>query len=309
MNCAVQMPTPAVSVIIPYLNQPEALRKCLDALAAQNDGSVVFETIVVDNGSSELPQALCAAYPGVSLIEEKTPGPGPARSTGARAARADILAFIDSDCQAQSGWIRAIDDYMNRHHDIGVIGGDVVISAANVDNLTMIEAYESIYGYRMQMYIARDGYTATCNMAMRKPVFHVVGDFGGINIAEDVDWGQRATAAGIKLAYAPEARISTPARRDMAELDRKWGRHIAHDFAAISPGPGGKMRWLLRSLTIALSPIAEIPRIVSSGRISGLTNRIQAFICLTRVRMWRATTMISLLIGRDPGQLAQAWRK
>ena len=78
--------TPAISVIVPHLNQPEALAGLLQALAAQSFRD--FEVIVADNGSrAPLPPAI-TDYPGLSTLRETTPGPGPARSAGAAIARA-----------------------------------------------------------------------------------------------------------------------------------------------------------------------------------------------------------------------------
>ena len=146
-----------------------------------------------------------------------------------------ILAFIDADCIAQPDWIAQISAFFSTNPGIDVIGGDVRIARNGPPN--QIAAYEAIYGYRMQMYVERDHYTATCNMAVRKAVFAKVGDFADISIAEDVDWGQRATALGHRIAYVETVGITTPARSNFAELSRKWRRHIGHDYEATIPCP------------------------------------------------------------------------
>lgn len=299
--------SPQLSVVIPHLNAPHALAYCLAALARQAGDGVDFEVIVVDNGSTELPEEICAAYPFVQCTQEATPGPGPARSRGVGLARADVVAFIDCDCIAQPGWITGIARYFNENPDTDVIGGDVRISRADVSAPTSIEAYESVYGYRMELYILRDGYAATCNMAVRRNVFRKVGDFGGITIAEDMDWGKRATAMGMKTRYVPEIRVETPARGTFAELTRKWDRHIGHDFAEVA-GLRGRLRWIARSLLLAASPLGEVIRIAQSDRISGRRERLLALGCLTRIRFYRCSRMLGLLISRDP-QAGAAWRQ
>ena len=138
----------------------------------------------------------------------------------------------------------------------------------------MIEAFESVFSYRMRLFIARDRYTATCNMAVRRAVFEAVGPFVGIAVAEDVDWGQRASARGYRLAYVPEVRVATRARASFAELARKWDRHIAHDFAVVPPGAKGRLRWIARALMIAASPLAEIPHIATTDLLAGLWSRL-----------------------------------
>lgn len=297
---------PALSVIIPHLNAPEALERCLTSLAAQRNAAV-FEVIVVDNGSDVVPEVTCRAFDFVRLVEEPTPGPGPARSHGAHLARADLLAFIDSDCVAKPGWILGIVDYFQTHPDTAVIGGEVSILKADPTRPTMIEAYESIYGYRMQLYVERDHYTATCNMAVRRDIFKQVGDFAGISIAEDVDWGRRATAMGVRIDYVPKMQIATPARATFRELARKWDRHIGHDYAELR-GTGDFMRWTGRALALMASPLGETVRIARSQKVAGLAERALAFICLTRIRFYRGRRMLGLLLSGNGQALSGAWR-
>lgn len=300
------MPLPEISVIIPHLNQPEALAACLRALEGQRDGPAGFEVIVVDNGSRALPSAICEAFDWVTLHQELKPGPGPARSLGAKLAKGEILAFIDADCIASSTWIGAIHTFFSTNPAIHVLGGDVRIARDGPPN--QIAAYEAIYGYRMQLYVTRDNYTATCNMAVRKKVFMAVGDFADISIAEDVDWGQRATEMGYRIAYVAEVGITTPARATFAELSRKWRRHIGHDYEGTIPLPLGKLRWTFRALSLAASPVIELPKILRSPRISGPRERFLALICLIRIRIYRAWIMLGLLFHGDSKALSAGWR-
>ncbi|HEX9857170.1 MAG TPA: glycosyltransferase [Paracoccaceae bacterium] len=298
---------PALTIIIPHLDAPQALARCLAALADQRGDGVAFEIVVVDNGSARLPAAECAAHPFVRLIGEPTPGPGPARNTGAGLARADLLAFIDCDCIAQPGWVAAIAGHFGAHPETGVIGGDVRIERADPQRLTAIEAYESVYGYRFQLYIERHHYSGAGNMAVRRAIFERVGGFGGIRIAEDMDWGRRATALGVRIDYVPQMRITTAARDDFRQLTRKWDRHIGHDFETVS-GIGGRLRWGLRALALAVSPLVEIARLLRSDRISGRRERGLAFLCLARIRLYRSRRMLSLLLGGDGRAMSDAWR-
>jgi len=77
-----------ISIIIPHLNQEEYLRIGLEALHAQKGVKAQVEIIVVDNGSARLPGSVCSAWPHVRLVEQPTPGPGPARNRGISEARA-----------------------------------------------------------------------------------------------------------------------------------------------------------------------------------------------------------------------------
>src|SRR4051794_31414111 len=113
-----------ISVIIPHLNQEEYLRVGLEALHHQRGIGSNMEIIVVDNGSATLPEMVCSEWPDVRLVSEPTPGPGPARNRGIRAAHGEILAFIDADCLADPGWLAAIENAF-ADGQTRIIGGDV----------------------------------------------------------------------------------------------------------------------------------------------------------------------------------------
>jgi glycosyltransferase involved in cell wall biosynthesis len=301
-------PAPRISVVIPHYNDEAALEADLAALDAQRGDGVRFEIIVVDNGSARLPAAVCARHPEVRLLSERTPGPGPARSHGAENARGAILAFVDSDCCPDPGWILAIDRAF-ADPEVQIIGGDVRIAPLAPDRMTVVEAYESVFAYRIHLYITRDNYTGTGNMAVRREIFAAVGPFAGIGVAEDMDWGRRATAMGLPLTYVPEMRVRTPARRDFAELARKWDRHIAHFYAENRERPAARLRWLIRTALVAASPLGEVVRIARTDRLARAGDRGRALAGVTRLRLYRAGRMLRLGLGADPARLAHGWRE
>jgi glycosyltransferase involved in cell wall biosynthesis len=295
-----------ISVVIPHLNQPDHLRRCLASLAAGR--TQPQEVIVVDNGSREMPEKVCAAFPGVTLLSEPHPGPGPARNSGVAASSGDVLAFIDADCLADPLWLwtatQALSDPQAQ-----ILGGDVRIAYADPNHLTMLEAYESIYAYRMDRYIAREGFTGTGNLVVRRPVLTQVGPFAGLDVAEDRDWGQRATRAGHRIRYVAGMKVYHPARPNFRDLAIKWERATAHDFVKAGQRPGGRLRFLLKTLAMPLSPLAELPRLLASDRIAGVANRAKAFACLTRIRLRRTVIMLRLLTGTDPASYSGAWNR
>ena len=85
-----------ISVIIPTFNRQHHLKKAIDSVMAQTYPH--FELIVVDDGSDDDIPGLVAAYNrDVVYIRQGNKGPAAARNTGIRAARHDVLAFLDSD--------------------------------------------------------------------------------------------------------------------------------------------------------------------------------------------------------------------
>lgn len=296
---------PRISVVIPHLNQPEFLARCLASLAAgRRRPDQIF---VVDNGSRQLPTAVCAAHPAVTLLQEPTPGPGPARNRGIAAATGDILAFIDADCLADPDWLAAAATAM-ADPAATILGGDVRIAYDDPARLTALEAYESVYAYRMDRYIAREGFTGTGNLVVRRPVLAQVGAFAGIGVAEDRDWGQRATAQGFAIRYVGGMKVYHPARKTFAELCSKWDRQTAHDFVKARDG-GRRWRFVAKTLAMGVSPLAELPRLLASDRINGPVNRARAFGVLVRIRLYRAGLMLRLLAGAKPEGLSGRWNR
>jgi glycosyltransferase involved in cell wall biosynthesis len=297
-----------ISVIIPHFNQPEHLDRCLTALQAQRGAAPDTEVLVVDNGSKLLPEAIVARHDGVRLLQEPTPGPGPARNFGVAQSRGDILAFIDADCVPSPDWLAVIARRMAQ--GATVLGGDVRILQEPGTPLTVVAAYESEFAYRMEHYIRRQNFTGTGNLAMRRQVFDTVGPFAGIGIAEDRDWGHRAHALGHVITWAPDMLVFHPARDSMTELCRKLDRHAAHDFELITAKPAGRLRWIGRIGAMAVSPLAVIPRVMLSSRIpGGLGGRLKAFRGVTGTRLYRARRMAQLIGARDPDLLVSRWRE
>jgi glycosyltransferase involved in cell wall biosynthesis len=290
---------PRVSVIIPHLNTPDALDRCLASVCGQSLDHGTAEIIVVDNGSTVSFGAIAARYPGVRFLAEPTPGPGPARNTGVTAARANILAFIDADCRAAPGWLQAGVEAVEAAPGRAVIGGDIRIDFIDPARLQPIEAYEAVFGFRQEMYIDTRRFSVTANLAMDRMVHAKVGPFAGIDKAEDLDWGQRAHALGYTTRYLPTMRVYHPARPDFAALERKWQRHIRHDWNVHGKGIAAGLWWRLRALALLASIPFETTKLFWSDRIAGPGNRIAGIGTLARIRRFRCAEMLRVMRAAD----------
>lgn len=299
---------PAISVIIPHLNQEQALERCLAALASQRGFDRPFEVIVVDNGSGRTPEALCARYPAVRLVCESVPGPGPARNRGTQLAQAETFAFIDADCVADPTWLSAIHEAFHEPAR-RILGGEVRIAVDNPKRLTLLESYESVYAYRQRLYIERHGFSGTGNLAVRKKDFETIGPFAGLGVAEDLEWGRRAQQLGYQIHFVPEMIVAHPARKTFRELIAKWDRHIAHAFEASSGTRWPRSRWALYALGVAASPLVEPFRVFTTPRLGSFRERVLALRGVTRIRLYRARLMFSLLMGKDAATLTRSWNR
>jgi glycosyltransferase involved in cell wall biosynthesis len=282
-------------VIVPHLNQPDYLEDCLTSLDNQTIPRTSFEVLVVDNGSADLPEAVVQRHPGTRLLQETAAGPGMARNRGVNNAKGDVFAFIDADCRANPNWLRATLDALDASPRHTILGGDVRIWRRDPKSISAIEAYESVFAYRFKMYIERQGFSGTGNLAVCREDFFRVGPFRGIDVAEDIDWGRRAKAAGCSIRYVAEMIVYHPARCTIRDLCVKWDRHLQH---AINMGDGTmswRLRWIARAVAVLLSPAVDWVKIASTDRVQGISARLKAFVVLIAVRAYRSGKMISLL--------------
>ena len=92
------MKTPLLSVVIPTWNRAQLVREAICSVLAQREGEV--EAILVDDASTDATAELLDQEFGdrIRLLRlEHRRGPGGARNAGARLARGEFVAFLDSD--------------------------------------------------------------------------------------------------------------------------------------------------------------------------------------------------------------------
>ena len=288
---------PLVTVIIPHLNQPEALAACLDSLHSQTLDRGAFEVIVVDNGSTTIPRAVVERYPGTSLLQETKPGPGHARNRGVQNAKGEVLAFIDADCRANPEWLKSALSALDVAPPKTLLGGDVQIWHEPHTPVTAVEAYECVFAYRFKLYIEQHGFCGTGNLVVRKQDFDHIGPFQGIEVAEDIQWGRQALRCGYTFRYVPELIVYHPARASFHELCVKWDRHIQHAVNAGESTRRWQAGWIFRALAILASPAADWFKVFASRRLHGPVAKVKAIGVLVAIRGYRAYKMIALLMA------------
>lgn len=104
-----------ISILIPAYNASQYLEKCIRSIAAQMNFTFTFETIIVNDGSTDdtalLIDRLKNDYPKLSIqgIHQSNKGTGSARNTALNAASGDFLWFIDSDDTITDGAFSIVD--------------------------------------------------------------------------------------------------------------------------------------------------------------------------------------------------------
>ncbi len=202
-------------MVVPVFNAAATIGDALRALLGQ-DAPWLYEVIVVDDGSDDASQRIVeAAADGVRLVQQDHRGPAEARNLGARSARGDALAFIDSDCVPQPDWLRNGVAALE-HADLvqGQVLPDPAARRTPFDRTITVRREYGLY--------------EAANLFVAGELFERLGGFEdwlparvGKPLAEDVWFGWRARRAGAKTAFCDEALVHH------AVLDRRAGEYVA----------------------------------------------------------------------------------
>jgi glycosyltransferase involved in cell wall biosynthesis len=227
-----------VSIVIPTRDRPDALRRCLGALAHAG-----CELVVVDDGSRDRAAVEMAATEGGAQLV-RTPGVGPAaaRNVGARASGGDVVCFTDDDCEPSGGWAAALSEIAVA---TGAAGGRTVAPrAARASVVASQTIVEHLTLSSLDASTGRLGFAPTCNLAVARDALAQLPFDESFPLAagEDRDWSSRAAAAGLAPAYVPSAVVVH--RQDLT-VRALWRQQVAYGRGAAryrAAAPGRRMR-------------------------------------------------------------------
>ena len=196
----------AVTVVIPVRDRHAELARCLTGL---RDGAGGPRLIVVDDASAD-PAAIAAiaAKHGAEVVRRPVNGgPGAARNTGLAAAATEFVAFLDSDCVPEPGWL---DRLLPHFADpaVGAVAPRIVPHQAGTSWLARYEGASSTLDMGARPSIVRPGarvsYVPGAALVVRRAAAGA-GFADGLFVGEDVDFIWRLPAAGWRVRYEPSA--------------------------------------------------------------------------------------------------------
>ncbi|SEA63858.1 glycosyltransferase family 2 protein [Rubrimonas cliftonensis] len=282
------------AVIIPHYNDVARLRRCLEALRGC-EGYDAIERIVVDNASSEDMGAVAAAFPEIRFVTENSPGAAAARNRGVAETESPLLLFLDADCVPAADWIIAARRAMARP-GADVVGGRVDVFDETPPPRSGAEAFDTLFAFDQKTYVEKKKFSVTANMLTSRAVFGAVGPFAP-DVSEDIDWCWRAVGQGFRLVYDDAVRVAHPTRSDFTALLRKTRRTERELFRLAMTGRAPRLRWALRALAVAASPLLHAPRVLFSPKLATPGERLRALAAMTRIRLFRAWSMLRLAAG------------
>jgi len=188
-----------ISVVVPARDRPQALARCLAALAHQR-GDV--EVVVVDDSDEGNAVAL-----GARIVRGGGRGPAAARNLGARAARGDVVCFTDDDCVPAADWAQRVAAACGRG---GAAAGSTIADPAAGPAAAATQLLTNTLMLSTRAPAGRGAtlrFAPTCNLACRAdtlrglPFDESFPDAAG----EDRDWCARLVASGRLLHHVPDA--------------------------------------------------------------------------------------------------------
>jgi glycosyltransferase involved in cell wall biosynthesis len=193
--------------VVPAYKRPELLLKAVRSLFGQEGDSSAYEVIVVDSSPSDETVTAVAEIAALApcpflLLRKRAEGPGPSRNLGARHARAALIAFMDSDCEATPGWTRA--GKAAFAEGVGIVQGHTLPNP-DQDRSGVLKFWVSV---EQESFLYE-----TANIFYARACFEEAGGFpadlsphaetpmGG----EDVDLAWRVKRRGWRTRFAPDA--------------------------------------------------------------------------------------------------------
>ena len=276
-----------VSVIIPVYESWELIPGLVERLRNQTIDSEQYEVILVDNGSSNIDEALLTA--GCVLLKCEKPGSYAARNRGVEAAKGAVLVFTDSDCLPEPDWLTNLVDGIGENQ---LRAGAVTIRTREQPN--WIERFDGVRGIPQEQYVSR-GYAATANLAVPAQIFRSLGGFDESRFSGgDAEFCRRASAHGAHLAYIDNAVVGHPARTEWSQLLTKARRVTGGQIK--SGSLVRRIMWLLRT---AFPPVIEWTQIVFENR-RPISDRLIALTIVSALWMIRLTETARLIFGYRP---------
>jgi len=175
-----------ISFIIPTYNAADTIVKCLASIKALEYPYNKSEIIIVDNGSSDSTRNVGAGFTNKIYVNTTETIAG-LRNLGAKNAKGNFLAFIDSDCIIPQNWgNKALEHFKNKQ--VGMVGTRTILLPENV---TWVERAWKKHLDR-EKYKKEVLWLFSCAIMVRKDVFEEVGGFDeSLITCEDVDFGYK----------------------------------------------------------------------------------------------------------------------
>ena len=216
---------PSVCVIIPFKDQINLTRRCLDALVT-NTAWDNLEIILVDNWSTSseavsfIAEAKAMQRTRVITVREEF-NFSRLNNIAAAETSAEYLLFLNNDVFVEDkDWLRIMVNEALADDDVGIVGAKLLYPNGSVQHAGVVVGPVEIgshvhrglsrtdYGYTGRAVLAQEltAVTAAC-MLVKAEAFHIVGGFDEADLKvayNDVDLCLKVRSHGRKVIYAAD---------------------------------------------------------------------------------------------------------
>lgn len=181
-----------ISVIIPVYNTELYIVRCIDSVLKQTYEN--WELIMVDDGSTDRSGVICDDYARkdcrITVLHNQNQGPAASRDIGVKAAKGELVMFVDSDDWLDEKILQIMYDQMQDTgagivccvfkdiDDNGKISHPQIFKESYID---CMNAQECMY----QMHHTRHLTGSPCTKLFRKELFENINFCSDVTIGED----------------------------------------------------------------------------------------------------------------------------
>jgi GT2 family glycosyltransferase len=242
-------PRPSVAVAICTRERPDQLRRLLHSLAGQV--GPLDELLVVDNApvTSRTRELVEQGFPDARYVVEPAQGLDFARNRALRESRAEVVAYIDDDAVASTGWVQGIAAVFAESPRIAVCTGKVEAWSVDSEGARLFEANGGFARGDQRIHLPPGAGApppglprpliawsiavgSGVSMAVRRAVAERLGGFDealdmGVVLpgGGDIDMLWRALEAGYEVVYEPAVHARHEHRRDLAAAQMQILEH------------------------------------------------------------------------------------
>jgi len=264
---------PQISVIIVTHNSEATIEGCINSLTSQSYPMKKFEIIIVDDGSKDK-TVVFAKKAGADLVINTEPCTiGTARNKGVEKARGTVLAFLDSDCEANDDWLSTI---MKELKPLTAITGPIE-NAFKQNLISWSEYFMEFCGFDEYRPKSLTRFLPGCNQAISKESFNLTNGFVESKLSsDDVYFGKILDSVGVVKKFIPEMKIRHLCSTDINKFQRKMslrGLGFIQTRKDIRTLP---FSFLARSRFFI--PLLFLGMIISKGRYAVRAKKLQIFL-------------------------------
>jgi GT2 family glycosyltransferase len=207
--------TPRVSIVIPVYNKVAYTLACLRSLGEQA-GTVPFEVIVVDDGSSDATAQRLAGVGGIRALRNvQNLGFIGSCNAGAAIAQGEYVLFLNNDTVVTAGWLDALVRCIEQAPQAGLVGAKLVYPDGRLQEAGGI-VFDDASGWNYGRFDEPDDprysfrrevdYCSGAAILLRRDLFARLGMFDtryAPAYYEDTDLAFAVRKAGLKVYVEP----------------------------------------------------------------------------------------------------------